>query len=528
MRTLTIHTTGLTADTAKRTVTGVLLPYGELGATNLGRVSAAAGVTVADTVRANVGHDRNVPVGRLTSHEDGEAGISGTFSISRTPAGDALLAEIAEGDRDGLSVEIENPVIRDGVLSGGELSWVGFVTEPAFASARITAGASDATVNEDGSVTVTTDGTAVTVSVVPATEDEPPADAPPTETAGEDPPPDEREPEMSGTRAAVRPATAALTAGAGRDDRPAIASLRDFVNRWVNAKQSNDGRLMAALADITYSAVGVTIAQPQWIGELWSGIPYTRTVVPLINHDELTSLKIESWRWVTKPAVAHYAGDKTDVPSNAVDTENVAQDATRYAGAHDIDRALVDFPTPGTVESYYAAMTESYARLTDTDVATALLAAAPVVAPGTVPSGISAAAAALVDAALSVVDTAPPTFALVAKDVYRDLLLTPRESTLELLSQSLGLDGGDLAGFRIVPRPEVPAGTVLVGVRSAATFYELGGGAPIRVQALDVARGGVDAAVFGYGGTVIHDVDGLAKTTIAGTPLTTSRKSADK
>jgi hypothetical protein len=41
-----------------------------------------------------------------------------------------------------------------------------------------------------------------------------------------------------------------------------------------------------------------------------------------------------------------------------------------------------------------------------------------------------------------------------------------------------------------------------MGTRRALEWYELPGAAPIRVEALDVARGGIDSAVFGYWGTL--------------------------
>jgi hypothetical protein len=48
----------------------------------------------------------------------------------------------------------------------------------------------------------------------------------------------------------------------------------------------------------------------------------------------------------------------------------------------------------------------------------------------------------------------------------------------------------------------VPQGSVVMGTRRALEWYELPGAAPIRVEALDVARGGIDSAVFGYWGTL--------------------------
>jgi hypothetical protein len=55
----------------------------------------------------------------------------------------------------------------------------------------------------------------------------------------------------------------------------------------------------------------------------------------------------------------------------------------------------------------------------------------------------------------------------------------------------------------------VPAGSLIMGVRPAISFYELGGGAPIRVEALDVARAGVDSAVYGYCGTLVNRPGGV-------------------
>jgi hypothetical protein len=47
---------------------------------------------------------------------------------------------------------------------------------------------------------------------------------------------------------------------------------------------------------------------------------------------------------------------------------------------------------------------------------------------------------------------------------------------------------------------EVAQGSVVMGVTQAMTFRELGGGSPIRVEALNVAQAGVDSAVYGYTG----------------------------
>jgi hypothetical protein len=57
---------------------------------------------------------------------------------------------------------------------------------------------------------------------------------------------------------------------------------------------------------------------------------------------------------------------------------------------------------------------------------------------------------------------------------------------------------------------------VVLGVRKAARFRELGGGSPIRVEALDVARAGIDSAVYGYTATYMTRPGGIISV-----PLTT-------
>jgi hypothetical protein len=52
-------------------------------------------------------------------------------------------------------------------------------------------------------------------------------------------------------------------------------------------------------------------------------------------------------------------------------------------------------------------------------------------------------------------------------------------------------------------------------VKPALTFYELGGGAPIRVEALDVARAGIDSAVYGYWATLLNRPGGIISVPLA-------------
>lgn len=517
-----------------RKLRGVLLPYGVPGMTNLGRVTAGPGSVdvpaTLDALHASLDHlDARDSVATFESvTEDPAVGLVAEWSVPQTHGGDKLLAEYAAGIRTGVSVELEPVEIRDGKIVRGSLIGCAFPIEPAFPTARLVAEKAPDVPLEDAEPPAACDRDGC--DVVGAHEHAPiedPTDPPAPAADPQDPttpPADPAAPTTGDTMTAAtaarrRPTAPADLLTASADKRAELVTTPADFFRLLAAAQS-DRRLMAALADVTDAKVG-DMNVPQWVGEMWSGVGYTRRVVPLLNHADLTDMTIEGWRWVTRPEMGKYAGNKAPIPSNELDTEPVSFAAERLAGGHDIDRKYVDFKKDAFFASYYAAMTESYSKLSDLMATRDLKAGASTVTLGAVPSGIDPAWAAIVDLALSVVDVGSPSFALVEKSVYRTMILTPKDQILEYLTASLGLEEGGLAGFRVIPvsatpqtgvdYPGLDTGEIIVGAKQAATFHELGGGAPIRVEALNVANGGVDAGVFGYAGTVIHDDRALVK-----------------
>lgn len=288
-------------------------------------------------------------------------------------------------------------------------------------------------------------------------------------------------------------------------------TLRDVTAMMAAAyRAGGERKMLASLSDIVPANVdGMSL--PGWLGELWSGVAYQRRFIPLFDQKPLTDYQLQGWRWKTKPAVAAYEGNKGDVPSATVETEPVTITAQRLAGAHDIDRKFRDFNDSGFFEAYFRAMAESYARLSDVAVLDDVADAATVVDAGAVPSGVPSALAYIVDGALEVIDLGAPSFAVVSKSLYRDLLLTKDSDALAFLNAALGFNEGTLEGngFRIVGTNQLTEGSVLVGIRDAVTVHEMSG-VPIRVEAEDIAKGGIDEGVFGYYAVNVHDSEGLA------------------
>lgn len=218
-------------------------------------------------------------------------------------------------------------------------------------------------------------------------------------------------------------------------------------------------------------------------------------------------MKVTGWRWVTKPQVGDYAGDKAEIPTNPVTTESVSVEAKRLAGGHDLDRKFLDFNDQDFIASYFRAMAEDYAYESDQRAAAFVVASA--TAAGSAANLLKAVATGANYVKIN--SRARATFVLVNPTDFMGLL----DITTQELPAFLALLGIDPSAF--TTSEFVPAGTVIVGARPAATFYELGG-SPIRVEAVDLARGGHDGAVFGYYATLLHHAKGIAKVTITPAP----------
>lgn len=504
-----------------RVLSGLLLPYGETGRTNVGRVSVAEGAVTlpADpaVVTLNLDHARNQPVGRAVDLAASADGIRARFAVARTPEGDELLASVAEGRRTKLSAEVTGLVIRAGQIVAGRLYGAAAVARGAFPSAGLLAADvgdlpdelppdTDSTSTTDEVIEVNgvqyrrlTTSTYVTETTPIDTPDD-------TETETDS---DEDTTEGDDIMAhATRPAgLPAPKAGSGLQ----ITSAADLFAKIADANKRRDTDLHAALADITSASHTPNVTVPQFVGELWEGVGYSRQYIPLFNHADLTSWEVRGWRWTTKPEVAKYAGDKTAIPTNTPVTEAVTIEAERIAGGHDIDRKYKDFGDTGFIESYYRAMTESYAEVSDLDVLDQVLTALTPTPVGVIPAGVPKGIAGVVRGYLQVLRATRrvPTFALVSDALFEEMLYTPNNETLPYLEKLLGLPGGFEDGF-LRPTVDLADDQVFVGVKDAVTVHELGGGAPIRVEALDIAKGGVDHGVFGYTAVNIHREAGLA------------------
>jgi phage head maturation protease len=146
---------GLTAasfsiDAQRRTLTGVVVPWGAVGRHRNGRRWRFARGSLkfgdAKYIRLNEEHVHSAKLGRAVFAEDTDEGLVVTFRVYDGRDGDRALAMAQDGIKTGFSVEIEfdeadsepdpeNPGAL--LVNMANLTAVGFVKDPAFTDARL-------------------------------------------------------------------------------------------------------------------------------------------------------------------------------------------------------------------------------------------------------------------------------------------------------------------------------------------------------------------------------------------------------
>ena len=549
MTTVQILAGDLTASIEERVTSGLLLPFGELGNTNLGKFTVdGPGIfsipNDVSVLNANEDHKQTEPRARFLTATETPGGIVASFKVGENPEGDALLARIDEGRKNGkpvaLSVEVKDVILRAGKAISGVLTGAAFVDRGAFPSAALMAAdvgtLAESELTDDEKIAeaqAVLDALVAGKAATAATQTTDTAVVPESSTT------DTTQKGADMTVATV-PSTlaAAVTTPAVTTPRP--LSVYEIGVLYAKRSQGlisdlemataldgqNGNTLFAALSDVKFDGTGglsqVMAPNPQWLGQVWQATTYRQQVLPLFGHGDLTALNFAGFKWTTKPTGGDWAGSKAAVPSNTLVVAPVTGTAARYAIGHDIAREFVDFPVDGFFESYAAAVTEDYARWADGKVATAAIAGATALAgdalttlPGVTGGTIGSAASAIIDGAAAIITAGSlPDFALVATALWKQMAKMPKANVLGYLNASLGLEEGALDGFIIRPNATLATNRVLVGCKAAVTVLELPG-VPIRIDALDLARGGIDKAAFGYLGVNVNDALGLQLVTAA-------------
>ena len=515
------------ADLTRRTLTGTVYRYGETGHTSAGPLRVGATMPPPPVgLDLTLEHDRAVVRGAIALVLAEPDALRVTCRVADGPLGDTALLEASERKRAAFSFDIEDAVVVDGEIVDGTWAALGQVADPAFNSARIDKIAASNPARPNLATPITgrhnmTDEQIARLAELRALESLSQDDALELielialeqNTDGEPAPAADPAAPAPAAAAAATAARASAPSGVPATRRPAARTaprgLDVFVDTIVSALRPGGGgseAITAALVDVTNTA-NPAVSAPGWSDELWSGVAYEPIFSPLLNSGPLTNWEGKGWRWVVKPAMADYAGDKAAIPSNAISTEPSAYEAARLAVGHDIDRKFYDFPDAGFLRGYVQAVGESTKMQLD-DKSEAYIVNSAVAVSGAAASSLLKAAARVANR-VTRARLGRATFIVVNEDDHEGLMDVTSQDVPAFL---------DLFGIKpeaFVPSALVPAGTVIGGVKNAATLRTLPGASPIRVSAQHLANGGIDEAFFAYWAIEEHHPAGILKTTFA-------------
>lgn len=138
------------ADVEKRTISGLLVPYGPVAKSGGSRWRfgpRSLRWANVSRVKLNMNHERREAIGVAVRLQEGPAGVDGTFKVARGPEGDRALSFAEDGVLDGFSIELDFEE-GDGwvpdpnekgvrIVQRGKLAGVALTAFPAFDDARV-------------------------------------------------------------------------------------------------------------------------------------------------------------------------------------------------------------------------------------------------------------------------------------------------------------------------------------------------------------------------------------------------------
>jgi HK97 family phage prohead protease len=487
----------LVADSATRTISGKIVPFGgEVGNTSAGAVVFERGaINISDTskVKLLLEHDPKQPIGRAQFFNETEEGIFASFKISKSSRGSDALIEASEELRTGLSVGVMVNAAKpkNGVLyvSSADLLEVSLVQAAAFKSAAVT----DIAASQDEVAEPTQPTESETV-----VEETTAVEATPTVEA-----------------AAVEAARPTVTAMAYTKPRIEVTAAK-YAENTIRAALGDDSarQWIAAAADTTDNAGLVPTRQ---LSEIINPLGTTiRPSIDAISRGVLpdAGMTFEIPKITAMPTVAiEPEGDAfSNTDQNSAFLSVTVQ---KYAGQQVFSVELLDRTSPAFFDELVRNMAAAYAKTTNAAVNAALIAGATLDATTVAAYPDAAALLGIVARGSASVYGAtaglPNPFArnmIVSTGQWSNIMsLNDAGRPIYTASQPMNAGGvvaptsltGNVAGLNLYVDPTNAGdgdGTILVVNPDAYTWYE---SPTYRLRAESTAAGQVTIGYYGYG-----------------------------
>lgn len=373
----------------RRTISGKIAPYGEVGNTSAGRVVFAENsITVPEVskVKLLMQHDNSKPVGRMQSVTSNKTGLYASFKVSASTRGSDAILLAQEQLMDGLSVGVEVEDSRQEkdylLVTAATLKEVSLVESAAFPSAAVlkiaaqenavdpnqpkeTKGETvDKAPDEVASeATFLPDGATVTLKSVSYDKDDAEGDTTPVEAA----------------RKIIKPS--ALNS---QRVRTPITNMGSYTEHKIKAALGNEtSKLYVTAADDDFTT-NPAFNPTQFLTEF---VTNTRFGTPAIDACSQGVLP-NSGMTISVPSLVTSSGGQAGVaPVVTVEAEGGAVQNTgmvtqylsgtvsKYSGMNTLSVELLERSDPNFYAELTAQLQNAYLKTIDTAVLTALLAA---------------------------------------------------------------------------------------------------------------------------------------------------------
>ena len=352
----------LAADRQRRTISGLVVPWGSYARVSTGQnVAFARGsLSLSDRSKLVLDHDPAQPVAVYQSSTDTDQGLEATWRVPAGDRGDQILAEASDGLRDGLSVAADVTASDD----RDEGTWVisargrhvALLSEPAFDNARVSSVAASQppgatmTVTETPTpeivaapadpVTLTAAGAASAVASRPAAAPARTQDAYPY-----------AQPLEFGGPSFVRDAWASMeNPGSSDAERWRKAQAMGSDPAFVRAGIARFGRTLASRPDPDIAAApGTTTTEPALVPPTWLPgryVPLLGAKAPL--YTALTKLGVPNFNTLEVPRTAAETGlsgvptdEITPIAPGTITTTNDTVTINEVEGAYQFSRKLL-------------------------------------------------------------------------------------------------------------------------------------------------------------------------------------------
>ena len=355
------------ADTGRRIISGVVVPFGKVGHTSVGDVVFEQGsIAIHDQTKIKLlaQHDPTNPIGRAQSFTTTDTAIMGTFKISASQKGTDYLIMASEDLIGGLSVGVEviaSKPSKDGTLyvTAAVLKEVSLVESPAFKDAIVTKvaaseGEADPT-TETESEAIVTEETPVPEAVLP--------EAAPAET-------------VEASRPTIKASTPYITSSV----RSPIKSMGGYALHTIKAQLGDEDSALYVKAAADSTSTNPAFNPTQYLTNMFvSNTNFARPAVDACGRAALPAsgmtLSIPSLITPTDTAPTVASTAESAAPSNTgMTSEYLTYNVTKYAGQQTISLELIERSDPVFMDQLMIQLERAYLKATDAAVIAALIA----------------------------------------------------------------------------------------------------------------------------------------------------------